>query len=124
MQRFLVCTIRNKNSESAQPCRIEAVRIKNASSPEDVTTPLDTVCFFFAEAESIEQLYMDSPIFCDASHVSSFVSFGKNVKITSPIYIYGKVVRHKKTGKYFVLNKDLKALIPLEGMPFSVILKP
>ena len=102
MQRFLVCTIRNKYSESAQPCRIEAFRIKNASSPEDVTTP----------------------IFCDASHVSSFVRFGKNVKITSPIYIYGKVVRHKKTGKYFVLNKDLKALIPLEGMPFSVILKP
>lgn len=59
MQRFLVCTIRNKDSESAQPCRIEAFRIKNASSPEDVTTPLDTVCFFFAEAESIEQIYRD-----------------------------------------------------------------
>ena len=58
MARFLVCYVRNTNPDSGLPYSLTAFKISDNCSADDVTVPLNTIFFMFANAnvETVKEL--------------------------------------------------------------------
>ena len=107
--RFLVCFV--LSPEKTPSMQLKVYPLKYATSPDEVTYPIGTVCFTFAEAESIDSIY-EGFILIKPSNAVEFGSVPLKQLKGSNLYLIGQKVTIKR--KTFVQNSRTGVLLPFE----------
>ncbi|MGN1327890.1 MAG: hypothetical protein ACI4VQ_07455 [Clostridia bacterium] len=93
--RFLLCFVHTPESRPSLQLRV--CPLKYATSPDDVTYPLNTVTFAFAEAESANALYEELIVFEPVEGIGLGNMRFKPMKDSRIYFVGSKVIINGKT---------------------------
>ena len=113
MARFLICYIRNPNADNGLPYSLTAFKVSDTCSADEVTVPLNTIFFMFANAnvetekelvESFVTLKLGEAMITSSNITMTIENEGKR-------YWIGKVITIDD-GLQAIHNERLKIVIP------------
>lgn len=115
--RFLICLLSLPDSTPSMQMRVYP--LKHATESDEVSYPLNTVLFTFAEADSIEDIHKDFLIFKPYNGIEiGNLSFKQ--RSGQKIFIVGK--KFSLGGEDFVFNSNTETFLPYHDDGSTVII--